>query len=421
LDKGVIMRENFIPKAWYDLRADLNIQLEPLVFERDNSSIYTDELLKGSDHAYVKIPEPVLELYAEYRPTPLRRAYSFEKSINSYCKIYYKYEGDNPVGSHKINTAIPQAYFAQKNGFNSMTTATGAGQWGSAIAFASHKFCLKSTIFFVNISLKQKPYRKVLMEMLGAQVISSPSTVTSIGKLNSTDPKKKNGNMGLATSEAVEYAITQKATFGETSHAYGVILHQTVIGLESIKQMEMFDDFPDIVIGCVGGGTNFGGISIPFLKYKIAEKHNIRFIAVEPKANSTLLHGDYKYDYADSGKLTPMIKMYTLGHTHTPDPIHAGGLRYHGFDPLLSKLYHDGHIEAQAYDQREIFAAGISFYKSEGIVPAPESSHAIRSTIEEAQKKDNKNKSILFCLSGHGYFDLSGYDFYMKNLHYDKN
>lgn len=405
-----------LSKVWYDLGADQNIQLEPLIFERNNRGIYPEELLRENQGAYIEIPGPVMDLYREYRPTPLKRAYNFEKAIESKCKIYYKFEGANAVGSHKLNTSIPQAYFSKQNGFKGITTATGAGQWGSAVAFAAHKFGLECTIFFVAISMEQKPYRKILMEMLNANVVGSPSGLTKIGIEKGAEPGNKYGSMGLATSEAIEFAITQGASYGETSHARGVILHQTIIGLEAIEQMRIYNDFPDIVIGCVGGGTNFGGIAAPFLKYKMEGTMAIRFIAVEPEANCTLSKGEYRYDYADSGKYTPRIKMYTLGHTHTPDPIHAGGLRYHGFDPMLSKLYHDGYIEAQYYNQKEIFEAGITFYKSEGIIPAPESAHAVRSVIEEAQKEENKNKSILFCLSGHGLFDLSGYDFYLKEL-----
>jgi tryptophan synthase beta chain len=405
-----------IPEYWYDLQADQDIALEPLIFDRDNSCIYPKEVIEPGKSPYVEIPQPVMDLYRQYRPTPLKRARNFEKYINSYCKIYYKYEGNNPVGSHKLNTAIPQAYYAMKNGFKEITTATGAGQWGSAVAYSAHKFFLGCTIFFVAISLRQKPYRKVLMELLGANVYSSPSDKTELGRQKGAEAGNENGNMGLATSEAIEYAYTRKASFGETSHARGVIQHQTVIGLEAIEQLKEYGDFPDVVIGCAGGGTNFGGLSTPFIKYKMERKSNIRFIAVEPTANPTLTKGEYRYDYADSGKLTPRIKMYTLGHEHTPDPIHAGGLRYHGFDPLLSKLYDQKIIEAQAYDQKEIFEAGETFFKTEGILPAPESSYAVRSTIHEAQNPENKGKVILFCLSGHGYLDLSGYDFYLKTL-----
>lgn len=405
-----------IPQYWYDLQADLNIELDPLIFTVDNREIYPKEILESNKEAYVKIPEPVMKLYSKYRPTPLARAYELERYIGAKCKIFYKYEGANPVGSHKLNTAIPQAYYSVQNGFSEITTATGAGQWGSAISYAAQQFSLKASIFFVSISMQQKPYRKIFMELLGADVFESPSPITSIGRKIRENSQNLTGNMGLATSESIEYAKSKNASFGETSHARGVILHQTVIGQEAISQLEKMGEYPDILIGCVGGGTNFGGLSTPFLKNKLANKSNMRFIAVEPKANSTLLEGTYRYDYADTSKLTPQIKMYTLGHDHTPDPIHAGGLRYHGFDPLLSKLYNEGHIEAQAYSQKEIFEAGSLFLKTEGILPAPESAHAIRASIYEAQKEENKGKTILFCLSGHGYFDLAGYDYYMKNL-----
>ncbi|MHB8061205.1 MAG: TrpB-like pyridoxal phosphate-dependent enzyme [Ruminiclostridium sp.] len=405
-----------VPKSWYDIEFDQNIKIEPLIFENDYSNIYPEKILEKNKSAFISIPKPVLDIYEEYRPTPLRRAINLEKYLNTSCKIYYKYEGQNPVGSHKLNTAIPQAYYTKLSGFDEITTATGAGQWGSAVAYAASRFGLKCTIFFVAVSLSQKPYRKVMMEMLGAEVFSSPSNKTKIGLEKVNDPKYVNGNMGLATSEAIEYAVTRKATFGETSHARGVILHQTVIGLESIEQMKLYEDYPDVVIGCVGGGTNFGGISTPFLKYRMEQKENTRFVAVEPAANPKLTKGEYRYDYADSGKLTPQIKMYTLGHEHSPDPIHAGGLRYHGFDPILSKLYSQNYIEAQSYDQKQIFEAGTLFYKTEGILPAPESAHAVRAAIYEAQRAENKNRSILFCMSGHGYLDLAGYEFYLKNL-----
>lgn len=382
-------------------------------------AIFPEELIKQemTTEAFVPIPEEVLEFYKQYRPTPLIRAKRLEKILDTPAKIFYKYEGATPSGSHKLNTAIPQAYYNKKEGIKRLATETGAGQWGSALAIACNFFGLDCTVYMVKVSYNQKPYRRILMETFGAKVIPSPSELTEAGrKILAQDPNSP-GSLGIAISEAVEDA----ATHPDTNYSLGsvlnhVILHQTIIGEEAKLQMEKIDEYPDIVIGCCGGGSNFAGISFPFLRDKLRNGRNVRAIAVEPAACPTLTKGKYTYDFGDVAGLTPLLKMYTVGSQFVPPSIHAGGLRYHGDSPIVSRLYKDGIIEARAYKQREVFEAAILFARSEGIIPAPESAHAIKAAIDEAIKarEEGVRKTILISLSGHGNFDLAAYDDYLN-------
>ncbi len=369
-----------------------------------------------SAQRWIDIPEEVLEIYTLWRPAPLFRAKRLEAFLKTPAKIYYKYEGVSPAGSHKPNTAIPQAYYNKKAGIKRIATETGAGQWGSSMALAGTMFGLDVTVYMVKVSYGQKPYRRIAMETWGATVHASPSTMTNSGrKALEADPDNP-GSLGLAISEAVEDA----ATHSDTNYALGSVLnhvvhHQTVIGLEAKKQLSMVGEYPDIIIGCCGGGSNFGGIAFPFLADKFDGKE-LRAIAVEPSSCPTLTKGDFRYDFGDTAGLTPFLMMYTLGHDFMPPGIHAGGLRYHGDSPLVSQLYKDGIIEARAYPQLTVFEAALAFAKTEAIIPAPESAHAIRAAIDEALicKEEGKGKCILFNLSGHGYLDLAAYDDYLN-------
>jgi tryptophan synthase beta chain len=364
---------------------------------------------------YIDIPGEVMDIYKTYRATPLIRAYRLEDKLDTPAKIYYKYEGATPSGSHKFNTAIPQAYYNKAAGMRRISTETGAGQWGTALSIACKMFGLDCTVYMVKISAQQKPYRKSIMETFGAEVFASPSMNTNAGRgILASDPLSP-GSLGIAITEAVEDA----ATHSDTNYSLGsvlnhVALHQTIIGQEAMTQMEMIGEYPDIVIGCCGGGSNFSGIAFPFVKNKLEGKRNTRFLAVEPTACPTLTRGKFAYDYGDTGKMTPIIRMYTLGHGFIPDGIHAGGLRYHGDSPLLSQLCRDGFIDAVAVNQTDVFRAATLFAHTEGILPAPESSHAILVAIEEAEKckQTGEEKTILFNLSGHGHFDLTAYDAY---------
>lgn len=423
----VFLTEAEIPHSWYNITADLKTPLDPpldpstkeLIDSSKLKAIFPEELIKQemATEAYVPIPEEVLEFYKQYRPTPLIRAKRLEKILDTPAKIFYKYEGATPSGSHKLNTAIPQAYYNKKEGIKRLATETGAGQWGSALAIACNFFGLDCTVYMVKVSYNQKPYRRILMETFGAKVIPSPSELTEAGrKILAQDPNSP-GSLGVAISEAVEDA----ATHPDTNYSLGsvlnhVILHQTIIGEEAKLQMGKIDEYPDIVIGCCGGGSNFAGISFPFLRDKLRDGKNIRAIAVEPAACPTLTKGKYTYDFGDVAGLTPLLKMYTVGSQFVPPSIHAGGLRYHGDSPIVSKLYKDGIIEARAYKQREVFEAAILFARSEGIIPAPESAHAIKAAIDEAIKarEEGVKKTILISLSGHGNFDLAAYDDYLN-------
>lgn len=421
-DKKIMLSENEIPRQWYNIQADMpNKMAPPLhpgtkqpIVPEDLAAIFPLELIRqeASQERWIDIPDEVLHKYRIWRPTPLIRAYELEKALDTPAKIYYKYEGASPAGSHKANTSIPQAYYNKIAGIKRLATETGAGQWGSALSLACSLYGLECTVYMVKVSYKQKPYRRSFMQIYGAEVIASPSECTKAGKRVLSAHPEALGSLGLAISEAVEDAAGR----ADTNYALGsvlnhVVLHQTVIGLEAKKQLEKAAAYPDVVIGCSGGGSNFAGIAFPFLKDKIAGG-KVRAVAVEPTACPTLTRGTFAYDFGDLAQLTPMMKMYTLGHNFMPSGIHAGGLRYHGESPLVSQLYHDGLIEAQAYNQSDVFKAALLFSKTEGIIPAPESAHAVKGAIAEAlrAKEAGKTETILFSLSGHGHFDMAAYD-----------
>lgn len=415
-----------IPKEWYNILADLPKPLPPVIHPGtkkpitpdDLSPIFPNSLIEQevSPKRWIKIPEELLEIYSLWRPTPLYRARKLEEYLDTPAKIYYKYEGVSPPGSHKPNTAVAQAYFNKKEGVKRLTTETGAGQWGSALAYAGKMLGIDVRVYMVKVSYEQKPYRKLLMQVWGAEVYPSPSDLTEAGrKIRAQDPDSP-GSLGIAISEAVEDAVKDK----ETKYSLGsvlnhVLLHQTIVGLEAKRQMELIGEYPDVVIACCGGGSNLGGISSPFLYDKFAGR-NLRVIAVEPSACPTLTKGPYTYDFGDTAELTPLIKMFTLGHDFVPPGIHAGGLRYHGDSPIISLLYHEKIIEAKAYHQNPVFEAAVLFARTEGIVPAPETAHAIKAAIDESleAKKLKEERVILFNCSGHGHFDLSAYDSYFS-------
>jgi len=425
--KKILLPEKDIPENWYNIQADMpNPTLPSLhpgtkqpIGPQDLAPLFPMELIKQevSKERWIGIPEEVRDIYKIWRPSPLFRAYEFEKLLDTPAKIYYKYEGVSPAGSHKPNTAVPQAYYNMKEGVKRLTTETGAGQWGSALSFACNLFGIDLEVYMVKVSYDQKPYRKFMMNIWGAKVFSSPTDKTESGrKILAEDPNSP-GSLGIAISEAVERAVTA----GNTKYALGsvlnhVLMHQTVIGLETIKQFELVDDFPDIVIGCFGGGSNFAGISFPFLGLNFREGKNVRCIAAEPSSCPKLTKGQFRYDFGDTAGFTPLMPMYTLGHTFIPESIHAGGLRYHGAGVLVSQLLKDNLIEAQDFHQLECFDAGIKFARTEGIIPAPESTHAIACVIKEAlkAKEEGTHKTILFNLSGHGFFDMSAYDAYLS-------
>ncbi|MDR7866879.1 MAG: TrpB-like pyridoxal phosphate-dependent enzyme [Sporomusaceae bacterium] len=424
-DKKIFLDEQDIPRRWYNIQADMPTKLAPPLHPvtkqpigpADLAPIFPMELIKQevTQERWIDIPEEIVEKYRIWRPTPLIRAYELEKALDTPAKIYYKNEGVSPAGSHKVNTAIPQAYYNKAAGITRLATETGAGQWGSALSLACSMYGLECVVYMVKISSRQKPYRRSFMQVYGAEVIPSPSGKTEAGrKMLALDPDSP-GSLGLAISEAVEDAAGR----ADTNYALGsvlnhVLLHQTVIGLEAKAQLAKAGDYPDVVIGACGGGSNFGGIAFPFLRDRFAGRQ-VRALAVEPTACPTLTRGVFAYDYGDLGKLTPIVKMYTLGHNFMPSGIHAGGLRYHGESPLVSQLYHDGLIEAQAFDQRQIFQAALTFARSEGIIPAPESAHAVQGAIVEAlaAREEGKGRTILFSLSGHGHFDMAAYDSYL--------
>lgn len=422
----VYLSEKELPESWYNIRADLpnlspylNPKTNKPVTPEDMKAIFPMSLIEQemSNQRFVEIPEEVRELYRSFRPAPLCRAYNLEKLLDTPARIYYKYEGNNPSGSHKLNTAIPQAYYNYKAGIKRLATETGAGQWGTALSVATQLFNMECTVYMVKVSAMQKPYRKLIMETYGANVFASPSMHTQSGRDILESNPDHMGSLGLAISEAVEDAATHE----DTNYALGsvlnhVILHQTIIGLEAKKQMEKVDEYPDIVIACCGGGSNFGGIAFPFLYDKIKNGKKTEILAVEPAACPTLTKGKFAFDYGDVAHFTPIIEMYTLGHNFVPPGIHAGGLRYHGDSTLVSRAYHDGLINACSVRQTDVFKAAIQFAKSELILPAPESAHAIKTAIDEALKckETGESKSILFCLSGHGNFDLTAYEEYLS-------
>ena len=434
----ILLDENDIPKKWYNIQADLKTPLDPPlnpqtkepIGPNDLKAIFPMGLIKQevSQDRYIPIPKEIREIYRIWRPTPLYRAKTLEKILKTPAKIYYKWEGVSPPGSHKPNSAVAQAYFNMKEGVERVVTETGAGQWGSALAFATQIFNLKCRVYMVKCSYDQKPYRRILMENWGAEVFPSPTTQTKSGiEILKKDPNTA-GSLGIAISEAVEDAATHE----DTNYALGsvlnhVVLHQTVIGLELKKQLELIDEYPDIICGCVGGGSNFSGTCFPFVRDKIiGKKPNLKIVSVEPLACPTLTKGEYRYDFGDSVGLTPLLKMHTLGHKFVPPAIHAGGLRYHGDSPLLCKLTKDGYMEAVAYYQNEVFEAAMLFARTEGFIVAPETAHAVKAAIDFARmcKSENKKKVIVFGNSGHGYFDLSAYDAYnnkqMKDYAYPK-
>lgn len=423
--KKILLTDSELPDKYYNIQADMpNPTLPPLhpgtkqpIGPEDLAALFPMELIKQevSQERYIEIPDEVREVYKLYRPTPMFRATNLEKLLDTPAKIYYKYEGVSPTGSHKPNTAIAQAYYNKIEGVKALITETGAGQWGSALSFACHQFGLGCEVYMVKISYDQKPYRKIMMNTFGAQVYSSPSKRTNSGrKILEEDPNSP-GSLGIAISEAVEKAATTEGTnYSLGSVLNHVLMHQTVIGQEAIKQLEMVGDFPDIVIAPFGGGSNFAGIAFPFLRYNFQEGKNIRCIAVEPASCPKLTKGEFRYDFGDTVGLTPLIPMYTLGHTFVPAPIHAGGLRYHGAGAIISQLLKDKLIEAAAIQQIECFEAGVTFAQVEGIIPAPEANHGIAQVFREAKKakEERMQKTILFNLCGHGYFDMSAYEDY---------
>lgn len=425
--KKITLTEQEMPTQWYNIIADMKNKplatLNPATKQpakpEDLMGIFAEELVKQefSQERYIDIPEEVQDLYKIWRPTPLVRAYGLEKALDTPAKIYFKNESTSMAGSHKPNTAIPQAYYNYKQGIKRLTTETGGGQWGSALSFAARYFGIDLKVFMVKVSYEQKPYRKLMMNTWGADVIPSPSPFTEAGRKILKEHPNSSGSLGMAVSEAVEMA----AKDAETNYTIGsvlnhVLLHQTIIGQEAIRQLEKAGDEPDVVIGCFGGGSNFAGIAFPFLRQNLAEGKNIRVVAVEPQSCPKLTRGQFQYDFGDTVGLTPLIPMYTLGHNFEPANIHAGGLRYHGAGAIVSQLLKDGLIEAVDMPQLETFEAGILFARTEGIIPAPESTHAIAQAIHEAKKakEEGKAKTILFNLSGHGMIDLYAYEQYFE-------
>jgi tryptophan synthase beta chain len=425
METKIQLQESDIPKAWYNVAADLPVPPAPVLHPATGKPVGPDDLLplfpmglilqEVSAERWIPVPEEVRELYKLHRPTPLFRARRLEQAIGTRSRIYYKYEGGNSSGSHKLNTAIPQAYYNKAEGRKRIATETGAGQWGSAISIAGAYFGLEVKVYMVKVSYGQKPYRRMLMEAYGAKVVASPSRDTACGRAILEKDPDCTGSLGIAISEAVEDAAGR----ADSSYALGsvlnhVALHQTVIGLEAKEQMRIAGEYPDVVIGCHGGGSNLAGIAFPFVADKAAGK-KVRLVAAEPASCPTLTKGVYAFDYGDTGKLTPIVKMYTLGHDFVPAGIHAGGLRYHGASPLVSLLVHEGVLEALAFAQNAVFASAVTFSRSEGILPAPESSHAIHGAVVEAKRADEEgvSKAILFNLSGHGMLDLQAYDDYL--------
>jgi len=414
---------------WYNIIADSPVPPAPVFDPATREPVTPEALLKlfplplieqeATTDRFVPIPDEVREAYQLYRPTPLMRARRLEAELQTPAHIYYKYEGASPAGSHKLNTALAQAYYNKISGTKAMTTETGAGQWGSALAMAGQMFGIEVEVYMVNASYQAKPYRRILMQTYGAQIFPSPSDRTEIGRSYRTQNPDHPGSLGIAISEAVEVAVKSggKKKYGLGSVLNHVLLHQTVIGEEALKQMDLAGEYPDVVIGCVGGGSNFGGIAFPFLRGNLREGRQTRFLAVEPTATPSLTRGVYAFDFGDSAGLVPILKMYTLGSDFIPDPIHAGGLRYHGMSPLISALYHAGFIKAIAVGQREVFEAAVQFTRTEGILPAPESAHAIRAAIDQAieAREKGEKRVILFNLSGHGLLDLSAYDQYLHD------
>ena len=421
-----VLEEGRIPRSWYNIAADLPTPLPPVLHPATGKAIGPDDLSplfpmpliqqEVTQEREIEIPTPVRDMYRLWRPTPLFRARNLEQVLETPAKIYYKYEGVSPAGSHKPNTAVPQAFYNKETGTKTLATETGAGQWGSALAFACAHFKIELEVFMVRVSFDQKPYRRALMESYGAHCTPSPSKKTEAGRNILANKPNSPGSLGIAISEAVEVAAQNPTTkYALGSVLNHVLTHQTIIGLEALEQMEMTGNWPDIIIGCTGGGSNFSGLVNPFLGQQLRGGSPVRIIAVEPSACPTLTKGKYAYDFGDSSQLTPLVKMHTLGASFVPPPFHAGGLRYHGMAPLVSHLHQLGLIEVRSYNQNECFAAGILFAQAEGILPAPEANHAIKSAIDEALicKEAGTGRTILFNLCGHGHFDMQAYSDYL--------
>ena len=423
------LNENDLPRNWYNINADMPVPPAPVLHPQTMEPVTPDflsvlfpmELIlqEVSAERYIQIPEEVLEIYKLYRPTPLLRATRLEKALGTPAHIYYKNESVSPAGSHKPNTAIPQAFYNKISGTKALTTETGAGQWGSALALACNFFNLDLEVYMVKASYHQKPYRRVMMETYGAKVYASPTEITNFGRAMLAKDATNPGSLGIAISEAVEVAATSggKKKYSLGSVLNHVLLHQTIIGEEALKQMDLAGEYPDVVISCVGGGSNFSGLAYPFLRQNLLDGQRTRLLAVEPDAAPSLTKGTYTFDYGDTAKMAPIVKMHTLGHDFIPPPIHAGGLRYHGMAPSLCALYDAGYVEAVAVPQLETFQAAIQFARTEGIIAAPESAHAIRAAINEAldAKEKGEKRVILFNLSGHGNFDMGAYEAYLNN------
>lgn len=418
------LTEEEMPKQWYNIRADMKEQpdpmlnpgtLQPLTSPEDLYPVFCEELCKqemDGQTRYFDIPGEVLDYYKTFRPSPLIRAYHLEKALGTPAKIYFKFEGNNTSGSHKLNAATAMAYYAKAQGLTSLTTETGAGQWGTALSMACAFFGLDLTVYMVKVSYQQKPFRKAVMETFGAGIIPSPSDTTEVGRAILTKDPNTGGSLGCAISEAIEVSMRDdNCRYALGSVLNQVLLHQSIVGLESKIAFEKIGDYPEIIIGCAGGGSNLGGLMAPFIQDKLTGKANPRIIAVEPASCPSMTRGKYAYDFCDTGRITPLARMYTLGSDFIPSPNHAGGLRYHGMSPILSKLYHDGYMEAVAVEQNKVFEAATLFAKQEQILPAPESAHAIYSAVQEALKckESGEAKTILFGLTGTGYFDMQAY------------
>jgi len=429
-----LLPEEKIPKTWYNLMADLPSPPPPPLHPGTKQPIGPDDLAplfpealimqEVSAERDIEIPDPVRDIYRQWRPSPLFRARNLEKVLDTPAKIYYKYEGVSPAGSHKPNTAVAQAFYNREAGIRKIATETGAGQWGSALAFAGALFGIDIQVFMVSVSFHHKPYRRALMETYGARCIASPSMETNVGREILAKTPDSTGSLGIAISEAVEVA----ATNDDTKYALGsvlnhVLLHQTIVGLEAMQQLEMADDYPDVIVACTGGGSNFAGIVFPFLGEQLRGGKKVDILAIEPAACPSLTKGQYAYDFGDTGHLTPLVKMHTLGSTFIPPAFHAGGLRYHGMAPLVSHVKNLGLIDARAYKQVEVFEAGVQFARAEGIVPAPEANHAVKGAIDEALKckQDGQSKTILFNLCGHGHFDMQAYSDYFAGKLTDRS
>ncbi|MGI9228305.1 MAG: TrpB-like pyridoxal phosphate-dependent enzyme [Gammaproteobacteria bacterium] len=426
-----LLDEEHLPKQWYNIIADLPDPPPPVLHPGTKQPVSPADLQplfpmavieqEVSTERYIDIPGPVRDILRQWRPSPLYRARRLEQALDTPARIYYKYEGVSPAGSHKPNTAVAQAFYSQQEGVKRITTETGAGQWGSSLALAGNFFGLEIEVFMVKVSFQQKPYRKAYMESFGADCIASPSEMTNAGREVLAKSPDSTGSLGIAISEAVERAVQRD----DTKYALGsvlnhVLLHQSVIGLETIQQMQMADDYPDVLIGCTGGGSNFAGLVFPFLGEQLRGGQSVDIIAVEPSNCPTLTHGKYAYDYGDTAGMTPLVKMHTLGSSFVPPGFHAGGLRYHGMAPLVSQVVDSGYATARSYPQLVCFEAGVQFARSEGIIPAPEANHAVRCAIDEALKcrESGTGKTILFNLSGHGNFDMQAYmDYFADKLH----